>query len=605
MDPEAIVNAVHARQIAQGPALAGMREVIQRYDGDFAIGLPTGEQTPATIANLVASGIDNLALQASISSPTLVFPPLDPTRKRGPGSAQYARNRRLACASWLELNNFNLIKGRIFRFLIGTGSAAMVVWPDFKTGIPRMQWRSPLNTFPSEYGDFPDAQPEDCGFSYVQAISTVRKNYPAAYAELAYMCGPRHKFTGTETVEIIEWVDDEQLTRVVSMVAPKQGYLPGASPKSNYVVTLESVENKSGMCPAIVSNRITIGKLVGQFNSIFGMHDSAQQLMHLDLEAQVKAVYPDIVLIGPPGQPPVLTNGDWVDGRYGVNMLQGGSVQTIQTSPPQGVGVMLDRLERNERIEGGVNAQLGGESPTNIQTGRAGQNLFNTSVSPRIAEYQTIFAGMIQAANKRMMATAKGYSELQKKSFFVTFPKNGGHVDYDAVRDFETYDHKVVYSYPGVDPGQLAVALLQRVGAGLLSAESAMEADPFVQDPESEMGRIRFEATERLAFDGLGALVQGGTISMVDLAGIGNEMKKGSSWMEAIDKVQQAAQKRQATQVAPGDPAAQAGIQAPGMSGVESPTVDPSESVSGIAPAQRNVRDLLLTLGGGATRPQL
>lgn len=602
LSPEDIVEQIHARQASQGPVMAAMREAVQRYDGDFAVGLPTGEKSPATNANLVASGIDNLALQASISDPTLSFPPLDPTRKRGPGSAQFARNRRLAVAGWLEQNSFPLMKGRLFRHLIGTGSAAMVIWPDFKLGIPKIQPRSPLFTYPSEMGDFANMQPDDCGFAFMVGISHVRSAYPAGFAELTRLCGTNHRWVGNEKIEMIEWVDEEQLTRVISMTAPRQGFAPGG--KAKIVVVLESVPNKAGMCTAVTANRITMGRLVGQFNGMFGMHDAAQQLMHLDLEAHIRAVYPDIVLIGPPGQPPILTDGDWIEGRFGVNKLQGGNVDVVNTAPPQGIGVMLDRLERNQRIDGGINAQLGGEMPTNVQTGRAGQNLFNTSVSPRIAEYQTIMAYTIQAANKRMMATAKGYSELGSRSFQVNFPKNTGRVDYKP-EHFETLEHKVVYSYPGVDPGTLAVALLQRVGAGLLSSESAMYADPFVNDPETEMGRIRFEATERLAFDSLAAMAAQGTMPVTDLATIGAEMKKGASWMDAIEKVQEARQKLQATQVAPGDPAAQPGLQEPGMSGVEQPTVDPSMSINGPAPAQTNVRDILMTLGGGVTRPKI
>lgn len=612
---EEIIAIVYARMKAQGPVLGAMREAIDRYNGDIAMGVPEmGGQDSTVTANLIASGIDSLALQCSIADPTLMFPALDGWRKRGPRSAQYARIRRLAVAGWWERNNVRLLKGKIFRFLIGTGVAPLVVWPDFKTGIPSLSWRNPLHTFPNDEDEYSNNQPEDCGFLYKVSISWLKARYPEQLTALTNQMlasNPRFRWEGTESLDIVEWISADQIARFVCTSRPRGNsvYAQEGTQQAKAFVPIIDIPNRAEVPTAVVSKRITLDRVVGQFAALYGMHDAAAKLMALDVMAHVKAVFPDIVLIGSSGQPPILTDGDWIDGRYGVNKLQGGGVQVINTQPPQGIGVMLDRLERNERLEGGIVAQMSGEVPTSIQTGRAGQNLFNMSVSPRIAEYQLIVASLLKAANERMIAVARGYPELRRNSFYVSLKKNSGTVDYDALEHFETTENQVVYPFPGVDPGTLTVALLQRVGAGTLSLETAMMIDPMVDDPEGELEKIRFASTERLAFDAIRQMAAAGSIAMQDIAFMGERIRQGDSWMDAIVKAQAAAQKRQATPAPTGAPETQPGLQTPGASGVEQPpgavAADGTPVVGGVNPAQRNVRDLLMTLGGSATRPNL
>lgn len=599
---EEMAGRIRARQRRAGPVLQAMKELQDRVNGDVTVVLPElGFQNKPAIANLIAQGLDSLALQCSLPEPTLVFPPLDPKRKRGPRSSEYSRIRRLACASWWERNDMTMMRGRLFRYLIGYGTAPLVVVPDFRTRIPRLTMRNPLHCFPNDEMDKAHSMPIDCGFMYVRSAEWLREHYPVVAENVRKMMGTHYRWKGTEVFEVFEWNDAEELVLFLTASMPAQPAAWDANvfstPRPNVEVQVElaRIPNRAGVCTAVVGARLTLDRVVGQFNALFGMHDAASQLMALDVIAHVKAVFPDIVLIGPPGQAPVLVDGDWIEGRFGVNRLQGGEVQVINSTPPQGVGVMLDRLERNERQEGGITAQTTGELPTNLQTGRAGQNLFQISVSPRIAEYQLTMANLLRCADQRMFAVARAYGELHTGSFYVSLGKSRGAVDYNAPEHFETDAHDIVYPMPGSGPGDLTVTLMQLAGAGGISMETAMMLNPIIPDPEDEMQRVREESTERIAFQGLGALLQAGTIAFTDLANIGEEVRKGGSWMDAIVRAQKAAQRRQATPAEQGSPATQPGLNAPGVSGAEQPTAPANANQS---PGGGQLRQLLTQISG-------
>lgn len=599
---EVIAQRIRSRQRRAGPVIQAMKELQDRVNGDITVVLPElGFQNKPAVANLIAQGLDSLALQCALPEPTLVFPPLDPKRKRGPGSSEYSRIRRLAVASWWERNDVGLMRGRLFRYLIGYGTAPLVIVPDFRSKIPRMTMRSPLHTFPNDEMDKAHSMPIDCGFAYVRSAEWLREHYPEVAEDVRKMLGVRYTWKGTEVFEVFEWNDAEELVLFLTASIPAEPQTWDANvfaaprPNVDIQVELARIPNRAGVCTAVVGARLTLDRVVGQFNALFGMHDAASQLMALDVIAHVKAVFPDIVLIGPPGQAPVLVDGDWIEGRFGVNRLQGGSVQIINTPPPQGVGVMLDRLERNERQEGGITAQTTGELPTNLQTGRAGQNLFQISVSPRIAEYQLTMANLLRCADQRMFKVALAYGELHRGSFYVSLAKTRGQVDYNAPEHFETDSHDIVYPMPGSGPGDLTVTTMQMAGAGAMSLETAMILNPLVPDPEDEMLRVREESVERLAFQALSAQAQQGTVAMTDLATIGEYVRQGVSWMDAISRAQKAAQRRQATPAEPGSPQTQPGLNQPGVSGAEQPTAPANANQS---PGGGQLRQLLQQISG-------
>jgi hypothetical protein len=170
----------------------------------------------------------------------------------------------------------------------------------------------------------------------------------------------------------------------------------------------------------------------------------------------------------------------------------------------------------------------------------------------------------------------------------------GGIKDYTPNKMWETDFHYVAYSAAGSDVNSLIVGLGQRLGTGLMSKESAREADPLISDPEMERDRIMAEGIEAALLSSIQAQAAdpNGPYQPDDLAYIAEQVQSNKmSLSEAIMSAQKRAQARQAAAAPQGSPETMPGLSAPGM-GMEAGMGGPA------GPPQ--LGDLLGRLGGGA-----
>ena len=114
----------------------------------------------------------------------------------------------------------------------------------------------------------------------------------------------------------------------------------------------------------------------------------------------------------------------------------------------------------------------------------------------RVQEAQAVFEQSLFEEDKIAIAVEKAYWGAQKKSFFIPGRVSGGMVNYVPNKAFETDFHYITYPSSGADVNGLIVGLGQRLGTGLMSKESAREADPLITDPEFEKDRITSESME-------------------------------------------------------------------------------------------------------------
>lgn len=592
---EEIAAIITARKRSMGLPHEAMRDAMKRYEGDLVVALPEMDRTEKPlVANLVAEGIDQTGMRCADLLPNMTWPAVDRKKLHGPRSLDYANIRHLAVASWWQQNQMELKLHRFYRFLCGMGSSPLQVWPNFTHGIPVVEQRHPLFTFPSPSKDPITSQPLDVGFQYIRTAEWLRVNYPAVAAQIQSRFPPNKRWTGQEEFEVTEWHDVDQIVLFVSAALPTPrntwDTFEVVPSQTDILVEMQRIENRIGRIWGVVGERITMGRLVGQFNQIFGIMDASAQLAALNVIATSKAIFPDIVLVGAPGTPPILLNGEWVDGRLGINQVTATDVKVIQTPPPPTTGVMQDRLERSARSLGNLPAQWDGESPSNIATGRMGEFVLGAATTPRIAEYHLVGAQTLTELDKVMMLLAKNYGELRKGSFYVELGKTKGPVDYDAQEHFETVTHTVSYPVPGADAGSLGVDLMQRVGAGLMSKRTAAELDPFVKDVPQELDRIKREAAEMMAQQAVQQELATGRMALMDFAGMIRSMyDDGLDWAEAVLQQQKIAQERQAAQVPAGAPEAQPGLSVPGQ-GAESAAIPPPNA------STMNLTDLLRSL---------
>jgi hypothetical protein len=584
MTPEQIVELYRHRARQRGPLLMKMKEVRDAYYGDLTIPLPELDKNEKSgVPNLTATGIDQFGSRIGSTTPNVTFPPNKPGKKN---SELAAANKRMAVFGWWDRNRIGTKLPRRGRHFCAYGMAPMQIVPNWDWNAPQYRLRHPLETFPSDSGDPDDITPRDCIFAYRKPYWWVRQHYPYQ----ANLIARPHNCSPDEWFEILEYESAEWCGL---LLVGKPDGIPGNNAGASRAEALEWYPNRTEVCRVVVPGRVTLERIAGQFDQMIGMHYWQARMFALEAIAVEHGIFPDQWLIARQNETPdIIQVADGRTGRVGV--VKGGDFRDVQHQPGYMTTPTINYLERSQRLTGGIPAEFGGESPNNVRTGRRGENILSATIDFSIAEAQNLLAASMEAENKRAIAVDIAYHNTPK-SFYVKWPKANGQVDYTPDTLFDSDDHVVSYSQAGTDVNGLVISGGQRVGMGTMSKRTFMERDPMVEDPELEHDRVTAEALEAALLQGLQAMAAEGQIPPADLAKImqivrSNEMDLA----DAVDKVQQEAQERQAEQVPPGDPLAQPGIAVPGA-GAEATIGEPEASVT-------NLSDLLSQLRGPQAR---
>ena len=579
-----IASMLFDRQTMQGPMIENMRQLRDTYNGDLIIPLPEMDRREkSAVANLITTGLDQTAMRIASTMPNVYYPPV---KEGESASEKRARTRKRATLGWWEANKMPIKMRRRARWLIGYASSPVILRPDTKWGAARWDIRDPLNTFPSQ-GEDPDSMtPENCIFTFTRSRAWLQARYPDALSKLKSDKNAKPD----DLVRIAEYTDAEVTVLMASATIKPNPWDTDMSGLPH--VELERVHNRTGMCLAVVPGRITLDRPMGQFDSLVGMYNLQSKLMALEVIAVERGIFPDTYLVSRPGETARFVAGPY-DGRSGqVNVVQGGDIKEMAANPGFATNGMMDRIERAQRIASGTPAEFGGESTSNVRTGKRGDAILSAVVDFPIQEAQEIFAASLQEENKRAIAIAKTYFGNERKSFYVSSRGAKGHVDYVPNKDFENDDNVVSYSHSGADANSLVVGLGQRIGIGIMSKQTAQEIDPFIADPELEKDRVISESLEQAMLQSIQTQAAQGQIPPADVAAIASLVASDKMDLaQAIKKVQEDAQKRQATPAPAGAPETMPGLAMPGM-GAEQPAAAPA------APA--DLAGFLASLGGGA-----
>lgn len=563
-----IAAMLQERQQLQGPIIENMRQLRDTYNGDLVIPLPEmDKREKSAVANLITTGLDQTAMRIASTMPSVFYPAL---KEGDSASEKRARIRKRATMGWWEANKMPLKMRRRARWLIGYASSPVVLRPDTKWGAARWDVRDPLNTFPST-GEDPDSiTPDNCIFTYTRSRAWMQARYPEALSKLQSL-----KVTKPDDlVRIAEYTDGEVTVLMASATIKPNPWDSDMRGLPN--VELERVHNRTGMCLAVVPQRITLDRPMGQFDSLVGMYQLQSKLMALEVIAVERGIFPDTYLVSRPGETARFVAGPY-DGRTGqVNVVQGGDIREMAANPGFATNGMMDRIERAQRIASGTPAEFGGESTTNVRTGKRGDAILSAVVDFPIQEAQEVLAASLQEENRRAIAIAKTYFGNERKSFYVSSRGAKGHVDYVPNKDFEDDNNVVTYSHSGADANSLVVGLGQRIGIGIMSKQTAQEIDPFIADPELEKDRVVSEGLEQALLQSIQTQAAQGAIPPADVAAIAALVASDKMDLaEAVTKVHEEAQKRQATVAPAGAPETMPGLAQPGM-GAEQPAEAPA-----------------------------
>jgi hypothetical protein len=572
-----VVELYKLRVKSQGPVLQQMRAIKELANGEIIIPLNELDMNAKTsVANLLTLGLDQMSMRVSSTMPTPYFPPLREGQER---AKNLARDRKRAILAMWDSNRMEGKMRRRARYLLAYSNAPVVLKPDFKTMIPKWHVRNPLDTFASPMDDLDDPVPNNVIFAYGKSYKWIVDNY--GYVIPGDQGGVN---SYDDKMTILEYVCAEEILLVLTAQETEFGKHQGMP-----AVELARIPNRTGRPLAVIPQRISLDKPRGQFDGVLGMYYTRARLQALTEIAIERGIFPDEYLIARPGEnPQVIQVADGKMGQLGV--VKGGDIQQLQTNPGYKTDVALDRLERQERLEGAIPAEFGGESGSNIRTGRRGENILSATVDFRVQEAQSAFAQSLLEENKIAIAIEKAYFGTQPKSFYLS-GRTGGKIDYIPNKLWESDYHTVAYSASGSDVNALIVGLGQRLGTGLISKESARESDPLISDPDLEHDRIVSESMEAALLSSIQtqAADPQGPYQPADLAYLTRlVMVDNATLYDAVERTNTRAQERQAAVAPPQAPEAQPGLAMPGM-GAEMPT----------APAgPPSMESLLSQLGG-------
>lgn len=532
-----------------------MRNLRDYYNGDVIVPLPEiNADEKSAVANLLAQGLDQTAMRIASTSPDIYCPPGDSSKKR---SRDNASIKRKALFGWWEQSRMDLQLAKRARHLIGYSTTCTQIRFNPKTGCPEWFLRDPLTAYPSQMYGVEDLRPRNMIFAYERSLGWLKKQYPEQ----------AQKFVNTPedaTIEMVEYLDGEEQVLIGSR-GPQTGTSFGRPETPGVNIELDRVHNPLGMTPVVCASRISLDNSQGQFDGILGMYQMQARLMALEVIAVQKGIFPDTWLVGRAGETPQIVNpADGLTGEVGV--IRGGDLKDMSLQPGYMTNPAIDRLERAQRLTAGIPAEFGGESTSNIRTGRRGDAVLSAVVDFPVQEAQKIMARSLQEENKVALEVALTYSRSKSQSFYVSTKNSKGRVDYVPKDNFDSTDNVVSYSQAGADINNLVIGGGQRVGMGTMSKKSFMMIDPLVEDPEFEHDTVIAEQLEQALLTSVQQQAAEGAIPPADLARImdlvGNDkMELGA----AVEKVQREAQERQAQQVEAMAPEAQPGLAMPGM----------------------------------------
>jgi len=605
---ERILTLYRDRKATYAELHGKMQEIADVYNGKIEVPLPDMDRDDEkpSVPNLLAQGVDQMAGRITSVIPQVTF------ASTRPGIRKYDRlatDAGRTIEGWWQADRLPMKMKTRGRRLVAYGMAPAVVRWDYKEHRPTWQIRHPLETLPSLDLQPGQVRPSDVIFSYTRTVGWLAAN---GYAPHLYvlMGGDRmrEKPTNDTKVSILEYIDGNEHVLVAAghYNVNDYGYNDAATGVADVNglrgIVLERYENFADDTPVVIPTRLTLDKMTGQFDNMLGMYYQQAKLMALEVIAVEKGIFPDTYLVSRPGEVGKFIEGPH-DGRTGmVNIITGGDVKETQTAPGYQTNPTIDRLERAQRVTAGIPAEFGGESGSNIRTGRRGDAVLSAVIDFPVAEAQEMFAYALEEEDEAAIQMAKRIDGDTKRTIFVGTGNSRKAVTYRPSETFERDEHVVSYPAAGSDVNSLIIGLGQRVGLGIMSKQTAATLDPFIDNPETEHDTIISEGLEQALMSGLQQQASQGAIPPLTLAKVMSLVRNDKMELaEALNKVtedamkeQQRQQEEQAAQQAQSVQGMTAGADIAAMAGPNA--APPGSPIPGVGQGMEDLSGMLASL---------
>ena len=545
MTVEEVVSLYRQRLNFYGPLHQKMKLIQSIYNGTMEVPLPDMEEnTMPSVPNLLAAGVDQMAGRITSVIPSVNFASTKPGQREA--------DRRAATASkvitgWWQEDRVPMKMKQRGRHQIAYGMSPVVIRWNYKEKRPTWQIRHPLETFPSIDVMPGQLTPTDCIFAYRRSAAWLRSK---GYGDRLLALTGDYDTPSDASFLILEYVDTYETHQVLAGYKTPDPYavseleMIGTQLRG---VTLERFPNNSGdENPVVIPMRITLDTAGGQFDNMIGMYYQQAKLMALETIAVEKGIFPDTYLVSRPGEVGRFLDGPH-DGRTGmVNIIAGGDIREVQSQPGYLTNPTIDRLERNQRVTAGIPAEFGGESGSNIRTGRRGDAVLSAVIDYPVAEAQETFAYSLQEENEAAIALAKKWAGDETRTIYVGTGNSARPVTYTPNKTFITDEHVVSYPASGADINSLIIGIGQRVGLGIMSKQTAATLDPYIDNPEVEHDTIIAEGLEQALMSGLQQQAASGQIPPLTVAKLMKLVQSDKMELaEALNKITEEALQEQ------------------------------------------------------------
>ena len=604
---EDIFAILEGRREAQSPIIKQMIEVRDRYNSDWVLPALSAEvmaQMPNLSPQIIADTVDNYGMRAGSVLPAIFCPAINPGKQKGMHSRQFARVREGILGATYKHSRMQLQLRKAYRHMAGYATSAMVVLPDFKDGLPRIQLRDPLTTYPDPISNEDFRNPENIGFIFAKSPDWIAYRYPETRGLLGQH--PRREVMWN----LCEWIDNEHI--VVGLMGPHEYPLWGpraAFDPMQWSMELSRWPNPLGRVPAICPARVTLDRIASQLANIIGITDLMAKLTALDIMAKEKSIFPDRYIMGKLGATPTIVGGEWKDGRTGeVNiLLDADGIGSMNFASDPMATQAIDRLERNARVSAGLVPQMGGETYGALRTGRGIDALMGAAVDPRLMEMQVTMETWLSYLNECVLQTYKEYWPNKSYVLPAGWAMARTEVQFTPSDHIESFANEVSYPIAGADVQGTTITLGQLYGMKAISKQTMMQRHPFVGDAASEKSMIDEETMEDAMIQAVMQAIASQQASPMLLAFIEEARREDPDGdiITAVAAANRRMQEQQATEAPQPEPGqVMAPEAAPGMA---PEMAQPAPAAPGVStpPDLSNLRQLMNALGqtsGVATR---
>ena len=501
-----------------------------------------------TVPNLLAQGVDQLAGRIASVMPMAEFAVVKPGVRR---SERQASTAGRVIHGWWQTDKVPLKMLRRARHLVAYAITPVVITYNRETKMPTWNIRDPRTCYPDP-NLIPGEVSQNAIFAFRRSGDWLIRNGYGDQLRRSLRPGDTLDNNRKVLFMLVESVNEDGRVLALTGHSPNQediwntwSDIPG-----HVAITLEQSGPNTAF--ASVPTRLSLDDPSGQFDSMLGMYYLSARLMALEEIAVEKGIFPDTYLVARPGETPRFIDGPH-DGRSGkVSIVAGGTIEELNTQPGYQTNPTIDRLERAQRLTGGIPSEFGGESGTNIRTGRRGDAVMSATIDFPVGEAQAILAAGLEIENRAAIRIAKHFDNGSERTVYVGTGNTARAQRYVA-EDVFTEDgwHTVTYPVNGADMNSLLIGIGQRVGMGTMSKETAAHLDPLIESPEVEHDRIIAESLETALLAGIQQQAsappdQGGIPPLV-LAKVMSLVKSDRMELaEAMNKVVEDAQKAEA-----------------------------------------------------------